>query len=201
MRRCIMVMIKRGKLGITRRENLILHFLYLLSIFISFIFQCNIPMSTDSDDSLPSEPTFRTLINVTVTTDAIDQRSRHTSEDQICQAIGIAAHSRLGCKDDASPRRHRFKFISLNLSFYIIFSKIPIKTSVKYLAIPLVYLPSFTFHFNLNHQFPSFSLISFLYQINHNHHTSSRKFIFRIELHKPPTDRHSRSPSLSLPDT
>ena len=91
-------------------------------------------MSTDSDDSLPSEPTFRTLINVTVTTDAIDQRSRHTSEDQICQAIGITAHSRLGCKDDASPRRHRFKFISLNLSFYIILSKIPIKTSIKYLA-------------------------------------------------------------------
>src|SRR5271168_2622260 len=91
-------------------------------------------MSTDSDDSLPSEPTFRTLINVTVTTDAIDQRSRRAAEDQICQAIGITAHSRLGCKDDASPRRHRFKFISLNLSFYIKFSKIPIKTSVKYLA-------------------------------------------------------------------
>src|SRR6202522_3143855 len=134
MRRCIMVMIKRGKLGITRRENLILHFLFLLFIFISFIFQCNIPMSTDSDDSLPSEPTFRTLINVTVTTDAIDQRSRRTAEDQICQVIGITAHSQLGCKDDASPRRHRFKFISLNLSFYIILSKIPIKTSIKYLA-------------------------------------------------------------------
>src|SRR6202522_614738 len=72
------------------------------------------------------------LINVTVTTDAIDQRSRHTSEDQICQAIGIAAHSRLGCKDDASSHRHRFKFISLNLSFYITHYKIPIKTSVKY---------------------------------------------------------------------
>src|ERR1700678_463631 len=146
MRRCIMVMIKRGKLGITRRENLILHFLYLLSIFISFIFQCNIPTSTGSNDSLPSEPTFRTLINVTVTTDAIDQRSRHTSEDQICQAIGITAHSRLGCKDDASPHRHRFKFISLNLSFYIIFSKIPIKTSVKYLVTEIS-LPS---HFDLS---------------------------------------------------
>src|ERR1700678_1473090 len=85
MRRCIMVMIKRGKLGITRRENLILHFLYLFSIFISFIFQCNIPTCTDSDDSLPSEPTFRTFNYVTVMTDAIDQRSKHTSEDQTCQ--------------------------------------------------------------------------------------------------------------------
>src|SRR5580692_8234437 len=105
-------------------------------------------MSTDSDDSLPSEPTFRTLINVTVTTDAIDQRSRRTAEDQICQAIGITAHSRLGCKDDVSPRRHRFKFISLNLSFYIILSKIPIKTSVKYLATQLDYSSLLSLHFS-----------------------------------------------------
>src|ERR1700678_4379084 len=117
-------------------------------------------MSTDSDDSLPSEPTFLTLINVTVTTDAIDQRSRCTTEDQICQVIGITAHSRLGCKDDASPRRHRFKFIFLKLSFYIIFPKIPIKTSIKYLATldnllsqlcshPVTKTLSFLFHLSL----------------------------------------------------
>ena len=124
-------------------------------------------MSTDSDDSLPSEPTFRTLINVTVTTDAIDQRSRRTAEDQICQAIGITAHSRLGCKDDASPHRHRFKFISLNLSFYIIFSKIPIKTSIKYLAtlaflqfIPASY-HTLAFHHYVATQSPSLSASQF----------------------------------------
>src|SRR5271155_1818341 len=76
-------------------------------------------------------------------TDAIDQRSRRTAEDQICQVIGITAHSRLGCKDDASSHRHRFKFISLNLSFYIKFSKIPIKTSVKYLATQFSFLPDY----------------------------------------------------------
>src|SRR5580692_2082265 len=76
-------------------------------------------------------------------TDAIDQRSRRTAEDQICQVIGITAHSRLGCKGDASPRRHRFKFISLNLSFYIILSKIPIKTSIKYLSTLVSFLPDY----------------------------------------------------------
>src|ERR1700678_4394516 len=74
---------------------------------------------------------FRTLIQD-------DRRDRSKKQpyrrDQICQVIGITAHSRLGCKDDASPRRHRFKFIFLKLSFYIILSKLPIKTSIKYLA-------------------------------------------------------------------
>src|ERR1700678_2685516 len=59
--------------------------------------------------------------------------------------IGITAHSRLGCKDDASSHRHRFMFISFNLSFYITHYKIPIKTSVKYSVQPvrlrLVYFP------------------------------------------------------------
>src|SRR5271168_1745331 len=115
--------------------------------------------------------------------------------------IGITAHSRLGCKDDASSYRHSFMFISFNLSFYITHFKIPIKTSVKYLATQISFLPSsFTFHFYLIHQFPSFSVFPFLYQINHNHYTSSRKFIFRIELYKRPTDQHRRSPSPSLPD-
>src|ERR1700678_997759 len=48
--------------------------------------------------------------------------------------IGITAHSRLGCKDDLSSHRHSFMFISFDLSFYITHYKIPIKTSVKYLA-------------------------------------------------------------------
>src|ERR1700678_4051336 len=74
---------------------------------------------------------FRKLIQ----DDRRDRSKKQTyRRDQICQVIGITAHSRLGCKDDASPRRHRFKFIFLKLSFYIIFSKIPIKTSIKYLA-------------------------------------------------------------------
>src|ERR1700678_4449230 len=123
------------------------------------------------------------LINVKFrTTDAIDQRSRHTSEDQICQAIGITAHSRLGCKDDASSRRHRFKFISLNLSFYIIFSKIPIKTSVKYLAtrvfLQISFLPAWSFYFYVIHQFLSFSFFPFLYQINQNYHITSSRSLF-----------------------
>src|ERR1700678_1255118 len=74
---------------------------------------------------------FRKLIQ----DDRRDRSKKQTyRRDQICQVIGITAHSRLGCKDDASPRRHRFKFILLKLSFYIILSKIPIKTSIKYLA-------------------------------------------------------------------
>src|SRR6202522_1199182 len=74
---------------------------------------------------------FRTLIQ----DDRRDRSKKQTyRRDQICQVIGITAHSRLGCKGDASPRRHRFKFIFLKLSFYIILSKIPIKTSIKYLA-------------------------------------------------------------------
>src|ERR1700678_704341 len=99
------------------------------------------------------------------------------------------------------PHRHSSFFISSNVSFYIPFSKIPIKCSVKYLATQISFLPfSFTFHFYLIHQFPSFSVFPFLYQINHNHHTSSRKFIFRIELYKRLTDRHRRSPALSTSD-
>src|ERR1700678_2095980 len=74
---------------------------------------------------------FRTLIQE----DRRDRSKKQTyRRDQICQVIGITAHSRLRCKGDASPRRHRFKFIFLKLSFYIILSKIPIKTSIKYLA-------------------------------------------------------------------
>src|SRR5271168_2731911 len=144
-------------------------------------------MSTDSDDSLPSEPTFRTLINVTVTTDAIDQRSRRTAEDQICQVIGITAHSRLGCKDDASPRRHRFKFISLNLSFYIIFPKIPIKTSIKYLATSLKFPTRLAFPTLLSYvatQSPSLSASQFpsLLNITQSHHINLPKStVFRIK--------------------
>src|ERR1700678_437080 len=149
-------------------------------------------MSTDSDDSLPSEPTFLTLINVTVTTDAIDQRSRRTAEDQICQVIGITAHSRLGCKDDASPRRHRFKFIFLKLSFYIIFSKIPIKTSIKYLATQSRFSQFLTFLFYLNPQFLGLSLpLPNKPKLSHNIITKS---IFRIERYNDrPTDIADRS--------
>src|SRR5271155_214711 len=104
--------------------------------------------------------------------------------------IGITAHSRLGCKDDASSHRHSFMFISLNLSFYIIFSKIPIKTSVKYLATQISFLPSsFTFHFYLIHQFPSFSVFPFFYQINHNYHITSSQSLFSEsnDINKRPT--------------
>src|ERR1700678_3460043 len=100
---------------------------------------------------------FRTLIQ-----DNRRDRSKKQPyrRDQICQVIGITAHSRLGCKGDASPRRHRSKFISLNLSFYIILSKIPIKTSIKYLATldnllsqlcshPVTKTLSFLFHLSL----------------------------------------------------
>src|SRR6202522_1719342 len=74
---------------------------------------------------------FRTLIQ----DDRRDRSKKQTYRRRSNIASpSITAHSRLGCKGDASPRRHRFKFIFLKLSFYIILSKIPIKTSIKYLA-------------------------------------------------------------------
>src|ERR1700678_512110 len=75
--------------------------------------------------------------------------------------IGITAHSRLGCKDDASSHRHRFMFISLNLSFYITHYKIPIKTSVKYLATQIS-LPS-QFHLPLLFYFYFFIFIFYFH--------------------------------------
>src|ERR1700678_926381 len=110
---------------------------------------------------------FRTLIQ----DDRRDRSKKQTyRRDQICQVIGITAHSRLGCKDDASPRRHRFKFIFLKLSFYIILSKIPIKTSIKYLATldysftqlsTLAFYSSLAFHHYVATQSPSLSASQF----------------------------------------
>ena len=127
-----------------------------------------------------------------MTTDAINQRSKHTAGIKYIKSIGITAHSRLGCKDDASSRRHRFKFISLNLSFYIIFSKIPIKTSVKYLATQSSFSQFLTFLFYLNPQFLSLSLpLPNKPKLSHNIVTKS---IFRIERYNDrPTDIADRS--------
>src|ERR1700678_426517 len=71
------------------------------------------------------------------------------------------------------PRRHSSFSSLLLFPFFITYSKIPIKGSVKYLAtqftFPATHL-SVTFYFHLIPQFPSFSVFPFLYQINHNHH-------------------------------
>src|ERR1700678_3444595 len=108
---------------------------------------------------------FRTLIQ----DDRRDRSKKQTyRRDQICQAIGITAHSRLGCKGDASPRRHRFKFIFLKLSFYIILSKIPIKTSIKYLATLAFYqLSTLAFH-----QFTFPTLLSYVATQSPSHSAS-----------------------------
>src|SRR5271168_5007166 len=101
------------------------------------------------------------------------------------------------------PHRHSSFFISSNVSFYITFSKIPIKASVKYCSyfsfltfqftFPATHL-SVTFHFYLIPQFPSFPLV--LLNKSQSSHIIT-KFKFRIKLYKRPTDRHHRSPSLS----
>ena len=104
------------------------------------------------------------------------------------------------------PHRHSSFYISSNVSFYITFSKIPIKASVKYCSY-FSFLPSsFTFHFYLIHQFPSFSVFSLFLpnkpQLSYNIVTKS---IFRIERYKRPTDiadrhhHHHHYPTHSLP--
>src|SRR6202522_2246184 len=125
---------------------------------------------------------FRTLIQ----DDRRDRSKKQTyRRDQICQVIGITAHSRLGCKGDASPRRHRFKFIFLKLSFYIILSKIPIKTSIKYLATSV--LPDYHSQITPLCSYPVTKTLSFplhlsLLNIPQPHHINLPKStVFRIK--------------------
>ena len=104
------------------------------------------------------------------------------------------------------PHRHSSLLISSNVSFYITFSKIPIKGSVKYLATQISFLPSsFTFHFYLIHQFPSFSVLPCFYQINHNYHITSSQSSYSESTYTNdrPTDiadrHHHHYPTHSLP--
>src|ERR1700678_3386039 len=110
-----------------------------------------------------------------MTTDVIDQESKIPPRSNISIASGRSTilFKMQRRRVTLVTRRHSFMFIYFNVSFYITFSKIPIKGSVKYLATQISFLPSsFTFHFYLIHQFPSFSVFPFFYQINHNYHIS-----------------------------
>src|SRR5271168_4117211 len=91
-------------------------------------------MFTVSNGSQPNNPTFPNINYVTVTTDVINQQSNVPPRSNISIASGHRTILVQDVKTTCHPRRHSFIFISSNVSFFITYSKMPIKGSVKYLG-------------------------------------------------------------------